>query len=310
MSESPQESHPIPAPPPAEPVAPAPLPRAATSPHTPVKRIQDRKPSAARPAKPANTGPSEQRREFFSDAMRETLAPFAGLIERKINPILAALEAFPTDIDRFANVTLPSFGTALDQPQLGGSTAKGPKNWPLAEVPAKEIAPVRFLRPPGAAPQGQFENNCTFCNRCVEVCPAHAIRMDGNKLLADGLPYIVPTTQPCVVCDSLACMVECPTGALTLVDRLKIKMGTARVNLELCVRETGEDCRLCLNACPIMGAGAGPEGEALFIHEASGRVRVRKIACVGCGLCENRCPTNPPAITVEPFRAPVDPIVA
>jgi ferredoxin-type protein NapG len=105
-------------------------------------------------------------------------------------------------------------------------------------------------------------------------------------------------------------MVECPTGALKLVDRLKIKMGTARVNLELCVRETGEDCRRCLAACPIMGAGAGPDGEALFIHAASGRVRVRRNACVGCGLCESRCPTNPAAITVAPYRPAVDPIVA
>jgi ferredoxin-type protein NapG len=149
-----------------------------------------------------------------------------------------------------------------------------------------------------------------MCGKCVEVCPAHAVQMDQYGLLANRLPYIMPEVQPCVVCDSLACMKECPTGALKLVDRLKIQMGTARVNLELCVRETGEDCRICLESCPIRGDGAEPEGGALFIHEASGRVRVRRRVCVGCGLCESRCPTQPKAITVEPHRADVDPLVA
>ena len=310
MSESPKDPPPSPAPSPAK--APAPhAPRAPSAGHSPVQRIQDRKPKAARPAKPANTGPREERRDFFNDAMRETLAPFAGILERKINPILAALEAIPDDVDRFTKVTLPSVGAALDQPRFGGAGAKGPKNLhrdQASGAPAHD-SPLRLLQPPGAA-HAQFETHCTFCNRCVEVCPAHAIRLDPARIVNDGLPYVVPTAQPCVVCDSLACMNECPTGALKLVDRLKIQMGTARVNLELCVRETGEDCRLCLNACPIMGDKAGPDGEALFIHAASGRVRVRRSACVGCGLCENRCPTNPPAITVEPYRAPLDPIVA
>jgi ferredoxin-type protein NapG len=240
--------------------------------------------------------------------MRETLAPLAGLIERRINPLLAALEAIPDDVARFTNAPLPTMGGALDQPHAAPPPPAGPKHWPLGEgAPAN--MPAQFLRPPGSAGGGQFETRCTMCSRCVEVCPAKAIRLDAYGLVADRLPYIVAAEQPCVVCDSLACMAECPTGALQLTDRLKIRMGTARVNLELCVRETGEDCRVCLESCPIMGEGAGPEGGALFIHAGSGRVRVRRSACVGCGLCESRCPTKPAAITVTPHRA-VDPIVA
>ncbi len=311
MSEPPKDPPPSPAPPPAEASSP-PAARADSAAHTPVKRVRPAA-KAARPAKPADTGPREERRDFFNDAMRETLAPFAGLLERKINPILAALEALPDDVDRFTKVTLPSGGTALDQPQYGGTGGTGgPRNVPLNQAPgapAKET-PLRYLRPPGAAPQGQFESLCTACCKCAEVCPAHAIRIDFARSVAGRLPYIVAANQPCVVCDTLACMNQCPTGALKLVHYLKIKMGTARVNYGLCAREEGEDCRRCLEACPIMGEMAGTDGEALFLHEASGRVRVRKIACVGCGLCENRCPTHPPAITVDPYRSPFDPIVA
>lgn len=303
------EPHPEPPASPVEPATQTPAPSVSPSPvaHTPVKRVGPRQP-ARKLAKAggAPARPPEERRDFFSEAMREAMGPLSGLLERKIHPILAALEAIPDDVDRLAN-NLSNAGAALDQPQIL-SPGKAPKNWPLAEAPAPET-PLRFLRPPGATP-GEFESLCSSCGRCLAACPAQAIRVDSYGLVADGRPYIVAATQPCVVCSDLACMNVCPTGALKLTERLKIRMGTAKVNLDLCLRENGEDCRLCVEACPIMGQGAGEAGDALAIHEASGRIRVRRNACIGCGLCESRCPTGPAAITVEPYRPPTDPIVA
>lgn len=232
--------------------------------------------------------------------MRETLAPFAFLLERKINPLLAALEAIPSEVERLTHIPIPGI---LDQPQSG--TGRIP-----SALDPRESIPLRVLRPPGAMDPGQFETVCSRCGKCVEACPAEAIRMDSRQIVAEGLPYIAAAQQPCVVCESLACMHSCPTGALKLVDRLKIKMGTARVDMELCLRERGEDCRLCVEACPITGAGQSPAGEAIFIHPESGRIRVRKNICIGCGLCESHCPTEPRAIVVEPRRAAVDPIIA
>ena len=51
-------------------------------------------------------------------------------------------------------------------------------------------------------------------------------------------------------------------------------------------------------------------GDAIFIHADSGRIRIRRNACVGCGLCESRCPTYPAAIQVIPYSPPVFPIIA
>jgi ferredoxin-type protein NapG len=158
---------------------------------------------------------------------------------------------------------------------------------------------------------GEYESVCSRCGKCVDACPADAIQLDKSGLLADGVPYIIPKDQPCVVCTDLACMPACPTGALKLVDRFHLKMGTARVDHSLCLRSNGEDCRLCIDACPIIGQGANPQhGDALFIHAESGKIRVRRNACVGCGLCESRCPTWPAAITVTPWSPPRDPIIA
>ncbi|HVT80145.1 MAG TPA: 4Fe-4S dicluster domain-containing protein [Phycisphaerae bacterium] len=238
--------------------------------------------------------------------MREALGPFAGILERKINPLLAALEAIPDDVDRFTKVTLPSIHRTLDQPQL--APPPGPRNWPLDIT--QEAAPLTYLRPPGALPPGQFENVCSRCGKCVEVCPATAIKLDPNQLTADGLPHILARTQSCAVCTSLACMTECPSGALKLVDRLEIDMGTARVDHHLCRRDTGEDCRICIEFCPIVGDEAGGGPDAIVIHPGTGRVSVRKNTCVGCGLCENKCPTEPAAIRVVPARGPAEPIIS
>lgn len=269
--------------------APAPVARA----HTPVQRLK------AEP--PAVSDDAGQRREFFSEAMRETLAPLAFLLERKINPVLAALEAIPAEVERITGSSLPK----LDQPHVQPASRALPQ-----ATPHPPAAAMRILRPPGALPPGEYESACSRCGQCVAACPAQAIQLDGKQLYADGLPYIIAANQPCVVCESLACMSACPTGALKPLDRLKIKMGTARVTRSLCRRETGEDCRLCVEACPITGPGAAPEGDAITIHPQTGRVIVRKNICIGCGLCESRCPTFPAAIQVEPFRNRLDPIIA
>ena len=163
------------------------------------------------------------------------------------------------------------------------------------DAPADE-PPPRFgtvIRPPGALPEPGFADVCDRSGACVDVCPAQAIRM--LKLPNDpddGTPHIIPAIQACVVCDDLACMSACPSGALSPVAAGAIRMGLAEVRHDVCLRMSGEDCRLCVDFCPF---GA----EALEIG-ADGRVVVHDSGCVGCGVCEMRCPTQPRAITIRP----------
>jgi ferredoxin-type protein NapG len=159
---------------------------------------------------------------------------------------------------------------------------------------------------------GDFEQVCSQCGYCVEACPASAIRLDPHGLAGDGFPYILPADQPCVVCDSLACMKSCPSGALKLVDRLAIHLGSATVNSATCLREAGENCTLCIDVCPLAAEDHTASGAlaALFINDQTGRIRVRKNICIGCGLCESRCPTDPPAITIIPAKPDHDILIA
>lgn len=156
------------------------------------------------------------------------------------------------------------------------------------------------LRPPGAVPEKQFLDTCFRCGACADACPADAISLTqdvGSK--THGTPYVEPSIRACVICDELACMKGCPSGALQLVGRLEIRMGLARVDEKTCVRSHGEDCVECIERCPI--------GRIAIRLDDAGRVEVidpekSGEGCTGCGVCEEVCPTTPKkAIKILPY---------
>jgi MauM/NapG family ferredoxin protein len=150
------------------------------------------------------------------------------------------------------------------------------------------------LRPPGALPEKEFLDTCYRCGNCVDICPAKAIKpLSTVNIEGRGTPYIDADLAACVVCDELACMRACPSGALKLVDQPgAIRMGLARVNTDACHRSRSEECTLCIDKCPL-GTQAIGLGE-------TGQVEVRLGGCVGCGVCQFYCPALPKAILVEP----------
>jgi ferredoxin-type protein NapG len=191
------------------------------------------------------------RRRFFREGLRELLKPVAELIQ----PLEDAINQF----------------------------AK------LDNAPVQPGRNVGFLRPPGALQDQQFLQTCSRCAKCVEVCPAQCIKIEPGK--AGGAPYIDPNVMPCVVCDGLLCMRECPSGALVPTALGLIDMGTAKWDSETCVRLRGENCTICIDQCPL-GTAA--------IQLTGGCVDVIEEGCIGCGVCQNYCPTTPKSIVVVP----------
>lgn len=88
-------------------------------------------------------------------------------------------------------------------------------------------------------------------------------------------------------------MKVCPTGALQSVPRHLINIGVAELRRDVCLRTDGEDCRICVEKCPI-------GEEAILIPADGGDVEVKEDGCIGCGVCEMYCPTVPRAIVVKP----------
>lgn len=155
------------------------------------------------------------------------------------------------------------------------------------------IGDRNYLRPPGALSEDDFLSVCSRSGKCVEACPAMAIfPLNSPDPRLDGTPMIDPDQQPCVVCTSLACMAICPSGALRSVEIGEIAMGLAIFDHDFCLNAKGIDCRHCVEACPI-GDGA---------IRWNGKIEVISEGCIGCGVCQHQCPTDPKAITVQPNR--------
>ena len=170
---------------------------------------------------------------------------------------------------------------------------------PVAEFLDGQISghlPVEkpLLRPPGALSESEFLDTCLRCGNCVESCPAEAIHpLPGSNPNLAGTPYIDPDYQPCVVCDTLACMQVCPSGALQKLSVNEIQIGLAVVDHQTCLRSKDIDCIYCVSSCPI--------GETAIRLDSEGRVEVIAAGCVGCGVCQSQCPTAPKSIVVQPL---------
>ena len=164
---------------------------------------------------------------------------------------------------------------------------------PVAEYLDEQISPYFpaekvILRPPGALSEADFLNTCLHSGNCIDSCPAQAIHP-----LPNGTPHIDPDYQPCVVCESLACMQACPSGALQKLSVEEIQIGVAVVNYETCLRTEEIDCTYCVDNCPI--------GDTAIRLDSQERVEVIFAGCVGCGLCQYHCPTAPKSIVIQPL---------
>jgi len=168
-----------------------------------------------------------------------------------------------------------------------------------------------LLRPPGALDEVAFLTACTRCDKCLPACPEQAILKAGPGAgLSLGTPYVHPRSRPCILCPELPCIPACPEGALVWPGtegtdgRRAVRMGTAKIKPALCLTYPGEgrevqDCRICVDRCPFPGEAIrlgepNPEGPA--------HPEVDPGHCTGCGLCVFACPTDDPAIVVEPRR--------
>ncbi len=145
------------------------------------------------------------------------------------------------------------------------------------------------LRPPGARRESEFLALCIRCNRCVEVCPYRSL-VPGEiaQLAGAGAPRIEARTLPCYLC--MLCPKACPTGALAaLDDARRVRIGRAVVDPATCYAFQAILCRTCVDECPYQGDAIRQDEEL--------RPRVLD-ACVGCGICEHRCPAPESAIRI------------
>ena len=157
-----------------------------------------------------------------------------------------------------------------------------------------------LIRPPGTE-EVDLMSACVRCGQCVRVCPTGGLHPAMTRAGIEGLwtPILIPRLGYCdYSCN--ACGESCPVNAiptLSLEQKRVQVIGQAVIDQDRCIPWAEEqDCIVCEEMCPL------PEKaivlEVVEVNQVNGhtltvqRPKVLVDRCIGCGICEYKCPVE------------------
>lgn len=172
------------------------------------------------------------------------------------------------------------------------------------------VSDPRLIRPPGALPERDFLQLCQRCGLCMKACPTNVINPTLGEAGLAGFwtPHLIMVQGYCEYTCTL-CGSVCPTGAIneiTAKEKIErpIIIGSAYVYRGRCLPWSGNGpCIVCQEVCPTSPKAIylkkqvirGPNSSPVEVNAPY--VDLKK--CVGCGICETKCPVKGrPAIRV------------
>ena len=175
----------------------------------------------------------------------------------------------------------------------------------------------KLITPPGSLSIRNLRTHCTACQLCIDACPNDVLRPSSSldRFMQPEVSYERGYCRP----ECTRCSEVCPTSAIrpvTVEERTAIQVGHAVWTRDLCVPvKDGKPCGLCARKCPAQAIQMVPLQAG--VHQDGRRWRdadnqeiprekvllipvVNEEKCIGCGACENLCPSSPiSAIYVE-----------
>lgn len=155
----------------------------------------------------------------------------------------------------------------------------------LALGGVKYLPSRAVVRPPGAQDDASFFAGCIHCQKCLEVCPQHAITISHveDGILQMRAPKMDFKAGWCNFCEDVEggpkCARVCPTGCIKPIQGETTIIGIAEVTREWCLAYRGTGCHSCLDACAF---------DAITLDDSNTPV-VDPDLCNGCGACEYEC---------------------
>ncbi len=172
----------------------------------------------------------------------------------------------------------------------------------------EEFLYPRLIRPPGSLEEREFLKKCVKCGECMKVCITNGLQPTFLEAGLEGIwsPILIPKIGYCEYRCTL-CGQVCPTGAikrLTLEEKSKVRIGLAMIDKGRCLPYAhGRPCIVCEEVCPTPKKAIWLE--RVVVRDREGRLmelqqpRVDLDLCIGCGICEAKCPViDRPAIYV------------
>lgn len=176
---------------------------------------------------------------------------------------------------------LKSFAQDINVKMDGGFADVTPKQNPER---TEKVVPF------GSRGVKSFYSRCTACQLCVAACPNGVLRpsTDLKHLMQPEMGFEKGYCRP----ECTACSQVCPAGAIlpvTKEEKTSIHIGLAAINLDMClVRRDNVDCGNCARHCPA--------GAITMVRDGNSGKRIPTVnesQCIGCGACENLCPSRP-----------------
>ena len=156
------------------------------------------------------------------------------------------------------------------------------------------------LTPPGSLSARNLAQHCTACQLCISACPNQVLRPSSD--LSNFMQPVTSFERGYCRPECVKCSEVCPTGAIkpiTKEEKTAIQIGHAVWIADNCVvNRDNEKCDNCFRHCPtgaIQMVAKNPD------DKKSPKIPVINTErCIGCGACENLCPSRPfSAIYVE-----------
>jgi len=157
-----------------------------------------------------------------------------------------------------------------------------------------------LIRPPGAQDEGAFLSRCLRCSECMKVCPTSGLQpsLGQGGLEALWTPVLASRLGYCDF-SCTACGHVCPSGAipkLGLEEKRKRVLGVAVIDRDRCLPwASNTPCIVCQEMCPISDKAIVLSGQHLITRpdgtqDYLARPKVVPKRCIGCGICEYKCP--------------------